>query len=155
MMNGVLIKNETAPSCCKECQFLQRTCNGDVCPFLKRDVSDIVEHGLKLNACPALDLTCTLRPKELETLPDDTISRRGAIDAVHKIGVGKTSTIKAITAALESLPAEPCARKSGTWLDVEPAPFGQRYETCSECGVRQAVDKGKDKFCGVCGARMR
>lgn len=89
------------------------------------------------------------------TTSDDTISRRGAIDAVHKIGVGKTSTIKAITAALESLPAEPCTRKAGTWLDVEPAPFGQRYETCSECGVRQAVDKGKDNFCGVCGARMR
>ena len=45
--------------------------------------------------------------------------------------------------------------KSGKWLDIEPAPFDQIYETCSECGVRQTVDKGKDNFCGVCGADMR
>lgn len=44
--------------------------------------------------------------------------------------------------------------KHGRWIDVEPAPWGQVYETCSECGIRQTLDKGKDKFCGVCGARM-
>lgn len=44
--------------------------------------------------------------------------------------------------------------KHGRWLDAEPAPWGQVYETCSECGIRQTLDKGKDNFCGVCGAQM-
>ena len=44
--------------------------------------------------------------------------------------------------------------RHGHWVDVEPAPWGQVYETCSECRIRQALDKGKDKFCGVCGAKM-
>ena len=44
--------------------------------------------------------------------------------------------------------------KHGRWIDTEPAPWGQVYETCSECGTRQTLDKGNDNFCGVCGARM-
>lgn len=44
--------------------------------------------------------------------------------------------------------------KHGRWIDIDPAPWGQVYGTCSECGIRQALDKGKDKFCGVCGTRM-
>lgn len=53
--------------------------------------------------------------------------------------------------AIKALEAEP---KHGRWIDVEPAPWGQVYETCSECGIRQSFDNGHDKFCGVCGAKM-
>lgn len=42
--------------------------------------------------------------------------------------------------------------KHGHWIDVEPAPFGDKYATCSECGVRQTLDK--DNFCPNCGTRM-
>ena len=41
--------------------------------------------------------------------------------------------------------AEP---KHGHWIDVEPAPFGDKYATCSECGIRQTLDK--DNFCPHC-----
>ena len=69
----------------------------------------------------------------------------------------KRAKIHAYRDAFERLLASPTIStelKHGRWVDVEPAPWGQVYETCSECGIRQALDKGKDNFCGVCGAKM-
>ena len=66
-----------------------------------------------------------------------------------------TDTMSLAMSLVKEVPtieAEPV--KHGRWVDVEPAPWGQVYKTCSECGIRQAPDKGKDMFCGVCGARM-
>ena len=40
----------------------------------------------------------------------------------------------------------------GKWLDVEPAPNGLLYATCSVCGKRQTVEA--PNYCGNCGARM-
>ena len=67
---------------------------------------------------------------------------------------GFTGNLIKNTEREEACPLMEAEPKRGRWVDVEPAPWGQVYETCSECGIRQAPDKGKDKFCGVCGARM-
>lgn len=42
--------------------------------------------------------------------------------------------------------------RHGYWIDVEPTLFRARFATCSECGVRQLLDK--DNFCPNCGAKM-
>lgn len=41
----------------------------------------------------------------------------------------------------------------GKWVDVEPAPDGLLYGTCSVCGKRQTVEA--PNYCGNCGARMK
>ena len=97
----------------------------------------------------------------------DLISRQAAIDAIwtHATNILENSdydlffqdvykmTHRHVVELIQNLPsAEPV--KHGRWIDIEPAPWGQVYETCSECGIRQAPDNGKDKFCSVCGARM-
>lgn len=40
----------------------------------------------------------------------------------------------------------------GKWLDVEPAPSGLLYATCSVCGKRQTIEA--TNYCGNCGAKM-
>ena len=40
----------------------------------------------------------------------------------------------------------------GNWVDVEPAPNGLLYATCSVCGKRQIVEAVN--YCGNCGTRM-
>lgn len=40
----------------------------------------------------------------------------------------------------------------GKWVDVEPAPDGLLYVTCSVCGKRQTIEA--TNYCGNCGARM-
>lgn len=40
----------------------------------------------------------------------------------------------------------------GKWVDVEPAPNGLLYATCSVCGKRQTVEAVN--YCGNCGTRM-
>lgn len=40
----------------------------------------------------------------------------------------------------------------GKWLDVEPAPDGLLYATCSVCGKRQTIEA--TNYCGNCGAKM-
>ena len=54
--------------------------------------------------------------------------------------INNTSTIE----------AEPI--RHGYWKDVEFTLFRVRFATCSECGVRQLIDK--DNFCPNCGAKM-
>ena len=43
--------------------------------------------------------------------------------------------------------------KHGRWEDVEHAPNGLLYATCSVCGKRQTVEAVN--YCGNCGADMR
>lgn len=51
--------------------------------------------------------------------------------------------------ALNSLPS---AERLGLWEDVEHAPNGLLYVTCSVCGKRQTVEF--TSYCGNCGAKM-
>ena len=67
--------------------------------------------------------------------------KRGDIDLLGVIG-----NINAIP----TIEAEPI--RHGYWKDVEPTLFRNRFATCSECGVRQLIDK--DNFCPNCGAKM-
>ena len=70
----------------------------------------------------------------------------------HTVDLDHLQIAQAWTCIKETLTANPI--RHGRWIDAEPAPWGQVYETCSECGTRQALDKGKDNFCSVCGAKM-
>lgn len=42
--------------------------------------------------------------------------------------------------------------RHGRWEDVEHAPNGLLYATCSVCGRRQTIESVN--YCGECGARM-
>ena len=42
--------------------------------------------------------------------------------------------------------------KYGTWLEVDRAPWGSKYATCSCCGTKQTIEF--DNYCPVCGAKM-
>lgn len=44
------------------------------------------------------------------------------------------------------------AERCGRWEDVEPAPNGLLYATCSVCRKRQTIESVN--YCGECGARM-
>lgn len=92
---------------------------------------------------------CTLKmvKQYIEALPTVPLDWKSIID-------DWTEHDNAMIAKGRELEQRLNAPKHGRWIDVEPAPWGQVYETCSECGIRQTLDKGKDKFCGVCGARM-
>ena len=45
------------------------------------------------------------------------------------------------------------AERHGRWIDVEHAPNGLLYVTCSVCGKRQTVEF--TSYCPNCGADMR
>lgn len=80
---------------------------------------------------------------------DSTISRQAAIDAVSR----GCQELRGIFAECEkNLNALPSAERRGRWEDVEHAPNGLLYVTCSVCGKRQAVEC--TNYCGNCGARM-
>ena len=44
------------------------------------------------------------------------------------------------------------AIKHGQWLDLDNAPWGMFYCTCSVCGKRMIAERLN--FCGECGAKM-
>lgn len=46
----------------------------------------------------------------------------------------------------------PSAERLGLWEDIEHAPNGLMYVTCSVCGKRQTVEF--TSYCGNCGAKM-
>lgn len=46
----------------------------------------------------------------------------------------------------------PSAERRGQWEDIEHAPNGLLYVTCSVCGKRQTVEF--TSYCGNCGAKM-
>ena len=88
---------------------------------------------------------------------DDTISRRAAIKAICEHGtelerrgitVLAVANHKQVTVdLLENLPA---AERRGRWEDIEHAPNGLLYVTCSVCGKRQTVEFMS--YCGNCGS---
>lgn len=98
----------------------------------------------------------------------DTISRQAAIREYQKVCNGincgecpfliKVNTEKGshlitdckLEAFLHSLPS---AERRGRWEDVEHAPNGLLYATCSVCGKRQTVEF--TSYCPNCGADMR
>ena len=43
--------------------------------------------------------------------------------------------------------------KLGQWVDVEPAPFNEKYATCSVCGKRMTL--GEMNYCPNCGMEMK
>lgn len=66
---------------------------------------------------------------------------------VHRIYVQNMSDIDRRT--ILDLPS---AERRGQWEDIEHAPDGLLYVTCSVCGKRQTVEA--TNYCGNCGARM-
>lgn len=46
----------------------------------------------------------------------------------------------------------PSTERLGQWKDIEHAPNGLLYVTCSICGKRQTVEF--TSYCGNCGAKM-
>ncbi len=50
---SIVIKGIEMPTDgCKDCIFVNRTCLGDICPFLKREVTGHVERGGFQTDCP-------------------------------------------------------------------------------------------------------
>lgn len=47
---------------------------------------------------------------------------------------------------------QPSTERLGQWKDIEHAPNGLLYVTCSICGKRQTVEF--TSYCGNCGAKM-
>ena len=91
---------------------------------------------------------------------DDYISRQAAIDALEEpckvpdtwadeFAIGERTQWEKDVKALNSLPS---AERRGRWIDVEHAPNGLLYATCSVCGKRQTVEAVN--YCGNCGTRM-
>ena len=84
----------------------------------------------------------------------DLISRQAAIDALWQISNERDSVYytSAIHSAVDAIEALPSAERRGRWEDVEHAPNGLLYATCSVCGKRKAIESVN--YCGECGARM-
>lgn len=95
--------------------------------------------------------------KAIEQEPcEDAISRQAAIDKVDRIvKVNHLNpdmvwfTPNGVKTLMEDLPS---AERRGRWEDVEHAPNGLLYATCSVCGKRQTVEC--TNYCGNCGARL-
>lgn len=94
---------------------------------------------------------------EKENRMDDLISRQAAIDVVKsrktaeqcEKGVVRNWAVDLCVDALEKLPS---AERLGLWEDIEHAPNGLLYVTCSVCGKRQTVEF--TSYCGNCGVKM-
>lgn len=86
---------------------------------------------------------------------DDIISRQAAIDAFRKelcrerVYATPFISFKGCERILNELPS---AERLGRWEDIEHAPNGLLYATCSVCGKRQTIEA--TDYCGNCGARM-
>lgn len=88
----------------------------------------------------------------------DYIERQAAIDAVHEefddVCVWDESgetTANEVERILDYLPSAQPERKRGEWIE-EPG----KIPRCSNCGIySDDADKGYDKYCPNCGARMR
>ena len=83
---------------------------------------------------------------------DDLISRQAAIDEANAwlfdcFNVKKQDRSCGLIRRLEDLPS---AERHGRWEDIEHAPNGLLYVTCSVCGRRQTVET--TNYCGNCGS---
>lgn len=108
-------------------------------------------------------------------MSDDIVSRQAAIDAVNNAFDRETlltGFVRSIAVrAIRDMPSaqqgtceywdresnfcslyRPSAERRGRWIDIEHAPNGLLYATCSVCGKRQTVEA--INYCGNCGARM-
>ena len=93
---------------------------------------------------------------------DDSISRQAAIDALDEYIEEYSFDLDengyhnpkwcAMQEARMTILRLPSAERRGRWEDVEHAPNGLLYATCSVCGKRQTVEAVN--YCGNCGARM-
>ena len=81
-------------------------------------------------------------------MDNDTISRLAAINSPVKMVAEGLDWIPVFH--LEQLPS---AERRGRWIDIEHAPNGLLYATCSVCGKRQTIEA--TNYCGNCGADMR
>ena len=80
---------------------------------------------------------------------DDLISREYVRAKFDYISYAEKDPI---TIAKRIVDNAPSAERRGRWEDVEHAPNGLLYATCSVCGKRQTVEAVN--YCGNCGARM-
>ena len=90
--------------------------------------------------------------KDERRMNDDTISRQAAIYAVDEMSYAFNVKTNAHMAFIKALADLPSAERWGRWEDVEHAPNGLLYATCSVCGKRQTIESVN--YCGECGARM-
>lgn len=83
----------------------------------------------------------------------DVIDRHAAIDALSAILDNPNHAEflygDEICKTLQDLPS---SERRGRWEDIEHAPNGLLYATCSACGKRQTVEC--TNYCGNCGARL-
>lgn len=96
-------------------------------------------------------------------MDNDLISRQTAILAIEeyadrlqmvnwKENPGVPYKAHALNWAINTLRDLPSAERRGRWENIEHAPNGLLYATCSVCGKRQTVEAVN--YCGNCGARM-
>ena len=85
---------------------------------------------------------------------DDTIYRQAAIEHLKEIKSCLDDDgqmfVDVLIADFEKMPS---AERLGWWKDVEHAPNGLFYATCSVCGKRQTTEA--TNYCGNCGAKMQ
>ena len=81
---------------------------------------------------------------------DDLISRQAAIDEIKEIYEWHDNVTK--ERIIEHFERLPSAERRGRWIDIEHAPNGLLYATCSACGKRQTIESVN--YCGNCGAKM-
>lgn len=63
-------------------------------------------------------------------------------------------TVEEIFAAIQAAPAADVQEvEHGRWLDLDAAPGGLFYATCSICGERQVIEVAN--YCPMCGANLR
>ena len=82
----------------------------------------------------------------------DLISRQAAIYAVDEMSYAFNVKTNAHLALIKALADIPSAERLGLWEDIEHAPNGLLYVTCSVCGKRQTVEF--TSYCGNCGVKM-
>lgn len=74
---------------------------------------------------------------------------------VHNI-ITETIAGKTLADVLERFAIEPSADvrevEHGRWLDLDAAPGGLFYATCSVCGERQVIEVAN--YCPMCGAKL-
>ena len=80
---------------------------------------------------------------------------QGAIQELHDMRGGDDFPFyykPVIDKVIETLQMDAQEVRHGLWEDIEHAPDGLLYITCSVCGKRQTVEFMS--YCGNCGAKM-
>ena len=80
---------------------------------------------------------------------DDVLNLFGISDRdIYAQGTIEDALYDGILEVYELPPTE----RLGQWKDIEHAPDGLLYATCSVCGKRQTIEA--TNYCGNCGVRM-